>query len=51
MIRFLEKLGGAQPFKNHSIPVNFAIGLWWATLLIGIILFIGRSAKFIYVDF
>jgi hypothetical protein len=51
---WLEVLGGARP-----VPPAFArlrlyplvLALWWVLLLVLSIAFVGRSTKFIYVDF
>ncbi len=47
----LEILGGARPVEARTVRRAVALGLWWATLLLVTLLFVGRATKFVYVDF
>ena len=51
LVVFLEKLGGAQPLDTRTPPRSVALGLYWLSLVILVLLFAGRSTKFVYVDF
>jgi len=51
LVRLLEKLGGAQPLEARTLPRSIALGLWWLSLLLLVLLFAGRYTKFVYVDF
>jgi len=53
MTQWLELLGGTQPLPDavHTGTGRLALGLWWALLLLAVFAFVGRGAKFIYVDF
>jgi len=54
LIYFLETLSGCHPiprrFKTHYFA-NVLIGLWWSGLFLLVWAFVGRGAKFIYIDF
>ena len=50
----LEVLGGARRgppalVRQHWFPL--ALAVWWLILLLLSVAFVGRSTKFIYVDF
>lgn len=50
----LEILGGARPLPDALVRFRGAsllTGLWWACLLLLVLGFAGRTAKFIYIDF
>jgi hypothetical protein len=54
LAHFLEMLGGARelpPGLEQRKVTSLAIGIYWALLLLLVISFAGRTAKFIYVDF
>jgi hypothetical protein len=54
LAHFLEILGGARPLPEpieRSRIASLAIGIYWAVLLLVVLAFAGRSAKFIYIDF
>ena len=49
-----EFLGGSQDEPPPWIPsrcLPWLLGIWWALLVFGIILFCGQTSKFIYIDF
>jgi hypothetical protein len=49
-----EILGGARPLPPRlaaSRLLSLAFGAYWALLLLVIVAFAGRTAKFVYVDF
>jgi K+-transporting ATPase A subunit len=51
---WFQMLGGCTPLPAiwlSSIRVQVAIGVWWIILFLILTAFIGRSTKFIYVDF
>ncbi len=50
----LEMLGGARPLPRRyaaSPVVSILTGLYWVGLLLLVLSFAGRAAKFIYIDF
>jgi hypothetical protein len=51
LARWLETLGGALPFVPTTTGRAVALGIWWATLLLLTLAFVGRATKFVYVDF
>jgi hypothetical protein len=51
---WLEVLGGVRPFPpafGRSSLYPLVLALWWVLLLVLSMAFVGRSTKFIYVDF
>jgi hypothetical protein len=51
---WLEILGGARRVPHGLLQSRWfpvALGFWWALLILLSVAFIGRSTKFIYVDF
>jgi len=51
---WLEVLGGARrapPILVRQRWFPFALAVWWLVLLLMSVAFVGRSTKFIYVDF
>jgi len=51
---WLEVLGGARSIPGRLGNTRlwwFILPLWWMILLIATVAFVGRSTKFIYVDF
>jgi hypothetical protein len=51
---WLEVLGGARrgpPALIRQRWFPLALALWWLVLLLLSVAFVGRSTKFIYVDF
>jgi len=51
IVRWLELLGGSAPFEVKTAGRAVAVGLWWVTLLLVTLMFVGRATKFVYVDF
>jgi hypothetical protein len=51
IVRWLELLGGSTPFAVRTPGRAVALGLWWVTLLLLTLMFVGRATKFVYVDF
>jgi len=54
LTRVMEVLGGVRPLPRswaRSSPAGVGLGLWWLFLLVAVLAFVGRSTKFIYVDF
>jgi hypothetical protein len=55
MKTLLERLGGARPLLGEGqVPSLWAcvgLSLWWVTLVLLVLAFVGRSTKFVYVDF
>ena len=51
LIRILEFLGGARQIPLTSWRKAVLLALWWATLLLIVYATIGRTTRFIYVDF
>ena len=51
----LERLGGARPLTGEgrvpSLLACVGLAVWWAALVLLVVAFVGRSTKFIYVDF
>lgn len=51
--RLLEVLGGLRPWPRTG-PRGLAtlgLALWWLVLALAVLAFVGRGARFIYVDF
>jgi hypothetical protein len=51
---WLEVVGGARrlpPRLRNTRMVGLLMPLWWVLLLLLTVAFVGRSTKFIYVDF
>ena len=54
LAHLLEMLGGARPLPESvesSRWAAIAIGGYWALLVVLVLSFAGRGAKFIYIDF
>jgi hypothetical protein len=49
----LEVLCGAKPIPPPWVArgSGWAFGVWWLTLFLLVVLFAGRTSKFVYVDF
>jgi hypothetical protein len=55
LIAVLEYLGGERDEPPDGFSVTLAHwwfwGIWWAVLLLLILVFSGQTSKFIYIDF
>jgi hypothetical protein len=52
---YFEYLGGSRDDAPEGLPAVWknpiALGMWWAVLLLAILMFCGQTSKFIYIDF
>lgn len=51
LILLLESMSGAHPLRLTGRLGWIGLGIWWAILFLLVYVTIGRSTKFIYVDF
>lgn len=53
--RVLDYLSGAADFPPDGSPRFLThpvfLGIWWAILIVLVVLFSGQTSKFIYIDF